>query len=232
VKRTLPFLIAMVMTIVGWVVVAPSTAGAAPERPCVTYTYDAPAYDAPGAGALSERGPPVSRDRGSTYNAVHLGWRGSSVCPGDLATSATPYAYPAGPAQAALAIPTTGRHLVLTSGDSSSLERSGVAAKSVPEGVVYKRTDLLGGKPYVGQAKSEGRYTARQSEHARANPDADFDFEIIGRANPGTELDRMEEFFIRGGGGPTNLGNPNGGLSNLGHQMSDSRYSGAGGDLW
>ena len=112
------------------------------------------------------------------------------------------------------------------------LEGAGVAAKSVPEGVVYRRTDLLGGKPYIGQAKSEARYGARQSEHARANPDADFEFEIIGRANPGTELDRMEEFFIRQGGGPTNLGNPNGGLANLRHQMSDPRYWGAGGDLW
>ena len=61
------------------------------------------------------------------------------------------------------------------------------------------------------------------------HPDADFEFEIIGRSN---QLDRMEEFFIRGGGGPTNLGNPSGGLANLRHQMSDSRYRGAGGDLW
>lgn len=67
--------------------------------------------------------------------------------------------------------------------------------------------------PYVGQAQSEQRYLARQKEHARENPNADFDFEIIGRANPGIELDRMEEFYIRQGGGPTNLGNPNGGLS-------------------
>ena len=91
---------------------------------------------------------------------------------------------------------------------------------------------MLGGKPYIGQAESEARYGARQSEHARANPDADFEFEIIGRANPGTELDRMEEFFIRQGGGPTNVGNPNGGLANRRHQMSDPRYWGAGGDLW
>jgi hypothetical protein len=42
----------------------------------------------------------------------------------------------------------------------------------------------------------------------------------------------MEEFFIRRGGGPTNLGNPNGSLANLRHQMSDPRYWGAGGALW
>ena len=112
---------------------------------------------------------------------------------------------------------------------SRAAARLGAAAKSVPNGIIYRRTDLLGGKPYIGQAKSESRYLTRQSEHARVHPDADFEFEIIGRSN---QLDRMEEFFIRGGGGPTNLGNPSGGLANLRHQMSDSRYRGAGGDLW
>ena len=57
-------------------------------------------------------------------------------------------------------------------------------------------------------------------------------FEIIGRAKPGSELDRMEEFFIRQEGGPTNLNNPNGGLANGRHQMSGPRYVGAGGDPW
>ncbi|GGF42677.1 hypothetical protein GCM10011519_15710 [Marmoricola endophyticus] len=102
----------------------------------------------------------------------------------------------------------------------------------VPEGIVYRRTDLLGSKPYIGQAKSEARYLSRQAEHARAHPDADFEFEVVGRANPGRELDRMEEFFIRREGGPTNLGNPDGGLANLRHQMSETRYQDAGGDLW
>lgn len=99
-------------------------------------------------------------------------------------------------------------------------------------GIVYRRTDLMGGKPYIGQAKSEARYVARQAEHARAHPDADFEFEIIGRAKPGTQLDRMEEFYIREGGGPINLSNPNGGLANMRHQMSDPRYLAAGGGLW
>jgi hypothetical protein len=55
---------------------------------------------------------------------------------------------------------------------------------------------------------------ARQAEHARGNPDADFEFEITGRANSGTELDRLEEFFIRQESGPTNLSNPDGWLAN------------------
>jgi len=97
-------------------------------------------------------------------------------------------------------------------------------------GIVYRRIDAAGGKPYVGQAKSDARFLARQAEHARANLNADFEFEIIGRANPGTELDRLEEYYIRQGGGPTNRGNPAGRLANLRHQMSDSRYADAGGD--
>lgn len=109
---------------------------------------------------------------------------------------------------------------------------AGVVAAEAGEdaaGIVYRRTDAAGGKPYIGQSKSDSRYIKRQSEHARANPDADFDFEIIGRARPGSQLDRMEEFYIRQGGGPTNLSNPNGGLAR--HQMNDQRYWGAGGDL-
>ncbi|KGN35045.1 hypothetical protein N802_02080 [Knoellia sinensis KCTC 19936] len=84
-------------------------------------------------------------------------------------------------------------------GPRAAASASSAAAKGVDDaaGIVYRRTDLMGGKPYIGQAKSESRYFARQSEHARANPDADFEFEIIGRAQPGGQLSRMEEFFIR-----------------------------------
>jgi hypothetical protein len=53
---------------------------------------------------------------------------------------------------------------------------------------------------------------------------------MIGRAEPGAQLDRLEEYFIRLEGGPTNLSNPEGLLANLRHQMSDARYWGAGGD--
>lgn len=106
------------------------------------------------------------------------------------------------------------------------------ATKDVEEGagVVYRRTDLNGGKPYVGQSKSLDRYATRQSEHAYDNPLADFSYEILGRAEPGTELDRLEEFNIRREGGPTNGRNPEGGLANKRHQMSQSRYQDAGGD--
>jgi hypothetical protein len=90
---------------------------------------------------------------------------------------------------------------------------------------------LNGGKPYVGQAKHPERYADRQAEHARSHPDADFEFEILGRADPGASLDRMEEDYIRLSGGPTNSGNPGGGLANRRHQMSKPRYRGSGGRL-
>ena len=106
-----------------------------------------------------------------------------------------------------------------------------LAAKEVDDGFVYLRTDKLGGKPYVGQAKSSGRYKTRQTEHGRENPFADFDYDILGRAKPGTELDRLEEFFIRRHGGPTTKRNPNSPLANKRHQMSESRYEEAGGDF-
>jgi RHS repeat-associated protein len=86
-------------------------------------------------------------------------------------------------------------------------------------GIIYLRTDLTGKvKPYVGQAKNEARYLARQKEHARANPDADFDFKIIDRGSANgkfpTSLDIKEQKALDKLGGPTNKGNPSGGASN------------------
>ncbi|HEV2251350.1 MAG TPA: RHS repeat-associated core domain-containing protein [Candidatus Limnocylindria bacterium] len=117
-------------------------------------------------------------------------------------------------------------------GEVGGAARAATGAGRVEDaaGIVYRRTDLVGGKPYIGQAKSDARFLSRQAEHARANPDADFEFGIIGRAKPGTQLDRLEEYFIRMEGGPTNLRNPDGLLANLRHQMSDARYWSAGGD--
>ncbi len=81
----------------------------------------------------------------------------------------------------------------------SKVRRSGVGVPDkIPEGIVYRRTDLSGEiAPYGGQAKSEARFIERQAEHARANPDADFEFEIVGRAEPGVQLDVLEHNFIQ-----------------------------------
>jgi len=88
-----------------------------------------------------------------------------------------------------------------------------------PEGIIYLRTDrTLGLKPYVGQVKSEARYIARQAEHARAHPEADFEFKIIDRGSARgefpTSLDRKEQQALDRLNGPTNKSNPNGGTSN------------------
>ncbi len=98
-------------------------------------------------------------------------------------------------------------------------------------GVIYLRRDLNRQKPYVGQACSDCRYTVRQTEHARANPDAEYEFEIIGRAEPGEALDRLEEDMIRLYGGPTTARNPQGALSNRRYQMNEKRYREAGGTV-
>ncbi len=91
---------------------------------------------------------------------------------------------------------------------------------------LYSRT-IETGDPYVGQSKSMGRFAERQAEHDRANPNADdpYNYEILGRANPGDDLDALEEYYIQEGGGPTNKGNPEGCLSNRRHQMNEQRYS-------
>lgn len=144
----------MAIAILGWVVAAPTAAGAVPERPCTTYTYDAPAYDAPGAGAVSERDPPASRDRGMTYDTADLWSRGSLECrEGSAASSTTTYdAHRAGHAQAAPATPTMGRQVGLADGDHSSLERSVGAAKSVDEaGALVKYDPMAASRNLLGQ---------------------------------------------------------------------------------
>lgn len=88
-----------------------------------------------------------------------------------------------------------------------------------PGGIIYLRTDLSGGlKPYVGQAKNEARYISRQAEHARANPNADFQFKVIDRGsakgNFPTSLDVKEQQALNKLNGPTNKSNVNGGASN------------------
>jgi RHS repeat-associated protein len=99
-------------------------------------------------------------------------------------------------------------------------------------GIVYLRVDRTGGaKPYVGQAISQARFVERQIEHARAHPNADFEFVELGRAEPGEELDVLEESYMRAGGGPTSRRNPSGELSNRRVQMNEARYRAAGGTV-
>ncbi len=91
-------------------------------------------------------------------------------------------------------------------------------AKLLPEeelGIIYERIDKTGKlKPYVGQAKNDSRFAARQKEHARANPDSRFKFKEIDKGKPGADLNQKEQKALDTRGGPTNKSNPNGGTSN------------------
>lgn len=83
------------------------------------------------------------------------------------------------------------------------------------EGIIYERIDMTGGlKPYVGQAMSPERFAARIKEHARAHPNADFEFKIIDKGTRGINLDLKEQKALDARGGPTNKSHPNGGTSN------------------
>ena len=67
----------------------------------------------------------------------------------------------------------------------------------------------------LASQRVEERYIKRQGEHARANPDSDFEFKIIDRGNPEgkfpTDLDIKEQRALDARGGPKNKSNPQGG---------------------
>lgn len=164
----------------------------------------------PGASALKRFG--MDAAMGAIENSASYLLSGEPITLQGLATSATV-------GVAGALVPVAGEKLK--------------SLKSVPEpdGVVYLREDLTPGgmKPYVGQAKSEARFEARQAEHAADHPSASFRFEVLARAEPGGQLDRYEQAWIDKLGGPTNKSHPDGGLSNRRNQMNPTRYA-AGGD--
>lgn len=104
---------------------------------------------------------------------------------------------------------------------ASTLIKAGRAADKIAdaakaEGKVYRRTNKADPeeKPYIGRAKDEKRYEERQGEHGRDNPDADYEFSEVERAEAGQPLREAEQRQIDAHGGPTNKSNPNGGTSN------------------
>lgn len=94
-------------------------------------------------------------------------------------------------------------------------------------GIVYKRINRKTGEEYIGQAKSPKRFKARQKEHDK-KLDAKHDYEVLGKAKPGKDLDVLEETKIREHGG---LQKEGGKLANKRHQMSETRYREHGGTV-
>lgn len=79
----------------------------------------------------------------------------------------------------------------------------------------------------VGQSKSWSRFLERQAEHHLENPGRVYDFDVLERVVPTkSALDVGEETWIRALGGPQKYMGP---LENMRWQMSEPRYSGAGG---
>jgi RHS repeat-associated protein len=88
-------------------------------------------------------------------------------------------------------------------------------------GIVYRRTDPKTGAEYIGRSKSEDGYLGRQKAHDRGLA-TKHDYEVIGRATPGSSLRVAEESAIRAGGGP-------GRLANRRYEMSEKTYKECGG---
>jgi uncharacterized protein RhaS with RHS repeats len=81
-------------------------------------------------------------------------------------------------------------------------------------GIVYRRVNRNTDRCYIGRCNSEENFARRQRDHRRANPDANYRFEEIDRAEPGQALRQAEQRQITAHGGPTNRSNPNGGTEN------------------
>ncbi len=128
-----------------------------------------------------------------------------------------------------LRVERTARYLVGACGAVVHNSPCSDAAEQAAEGagVVYKRSNPMTGDTYIGQAKSSSRFDARRGEHNR-ELGVQHDYEILGTARPGSQLDVLEESMIRSHGGIERRG---GKLSNKRHQMSEKRYREAGGTV-
>jgi RHS repeat-associated protein len=114
--------------------------------------------------------------------------------------------------------------LTIRPGVSTWVEDNPVEA----EGIIYRRTNPITGRNYIGQAKNEFDYLARQRTHDRAL-NVRHDYEILQRVpNDKLSLDLAEETQIRLNGGPKRWG---GVLENLKYQMNDQRYRILGGTV-
>jgi RHS repeat-associated protein len=93
------------------------------------------------------------------------------------------------------------------------------------KGVVYRRTNPKTGKQYIGKSKDDKNFLRRQKAHDRRHG-VKHKYEVIENAEPGDNLAKAEEDWIRKGGGPETQGGP---LENRRYEMNPGRYAGAGG---
>ncbi|HEV2817932.1 MAG TPA: RHS repeat-associated core domain-containing protein, partial [Allosphingosinicella sp.] len=107
---------------------------------------------------------------------------------------------------------------IATRGLARPVQRLARVARE-PAGIIYRRVDRNTGRCYIGRCNDERLYRRRQRDHRRANPEADYEFEPIERAEPGQALREAEERQIQAHGGPTNRSNPNGGTENRRHEI-------------
>ena len=102
----------------------------------------------------------------------------------------------------------------LRGGRAERVAAPAVREANVAPGIVYRRIDRNTGRCYIGRCNSERLFRRRQRDHRAANRDADYEFERIGRAQPGQALREAEQRQITAHGGPTNRSNPRGGIEN------------------
>jgi RHS repeat-associated protein len=89
------------------------------------------------------------------------------------------------------------------------------------DGVVYKRVSTQG-EEYFGQAMDNANFARRRYSHdSTSGLNGPHNFEVAGRAQPGLDLDILEETFIRNGGGTVREGSS---LLNKNHVMNSERY--------
>jgi RHS repeat-associated protein len=89
------------------------------------------------------------------------------------------------------------------------------------DGFIYKRTSTQA-EEYIGKSKDYDNFLERQYRHD-LNPklDGPHNFEVMGNAKPGLDLNILEETWMRNGGG---LQREGGTLLNGRHEMNADRY--------
>lgn len=153
------FLRLLVAALVAWLSFAPAVAPSPlPDSTVAAYTYDASGHVSPAIRAATERGPPTAGDQDGIYNAADRLSRGASARPdGPTPRAATTYNDAVRLAEVAQPTGTTQEQARRSGGESSSLTRAGVAAKSADEALAGV-DDVLGGlsKGRSGGVRSVG----------------------------------------------------------------------------